>query len=540
MSSGNRVVKSVVGLVVLVGVFAAVVPTKAFVDAGGTPAPPDFKDAGGRTLTTEFTVDAPIDEVWRGFTTKEGLVNLWSVAQAEVDFRLGGTIRAHYDAKGKIGDPNTIVHHVIAFEPKRMIAMKTEAPADAPESIKDYCKTGWVVMRFDPAGEGRTRITETQMGYGEGPLADEAYEFFKKGNAWTAERMKEKLSKGREREVQNDRAWAIVQRMVGGEWIHENKMEGGKVFRVRSVSKAGPGGNSVYFNGWLGTEEGMSFHSSGQIWRAADGTVWFHNVDESGGIAEGAITSPESDVVEWDWRVTSPKGEVHRYHIRHAYKGSDEYRGLISRVGDDGARSVMVDAEYRRVAEAPAEFKKMRAGAGATAEKAMSAGAGIDASLFAASGLVGDAVVKEALVNATPDEVFKRWTTAEGIRAFLGVPSNIDLRIGGSYEILFGKEQGAPAGEQGSEGCQILAYVPGEMLSFSWNAPPKFPAERAQRAWVVITMSGPGAAAGEGKTKVRLVYTGCGEGGQWGEVRTYFDRAWGHVLEALAESFEKK
>lgn len=507
--------------------------------------PPRAAEAGGRTLTTEFVVEAPIDDVWRGFTTSEGLVNLWSVAKAEVDFRLGGTIRTHYDANGKIGDPNTIVHHVIAFEPKRMIAMKTEAPADSPESIKDYCKTGWVVMRFDPVGDDRTRITETQMGYGEGPLADEAYAFFQKGNAWTAERMKEKLSKGREREVQNDRAWAIVQRMPGGDWIHENKMEGGKVFRVRSVSKAGPGEHSVYFNGWLGTEEGMFFHSSGQIWRLPDGSVWFQNVDEGGGVAAGAITSPEADVVEWDWRLTNTKGELHRYHIRHTYSGADGYRGVISRIGDDGARSVMVDADYHRVAEAPAEFKKLRGDAGAGAEEAAKDGAvsqrlpaveAIDPLLFVAAGVIEPGLVKEAVVKAPPEKVFAAWATPGGIRSFLGVPSNIDLRIGGTYEILFGKEAGAPAGQQGSEGCQVLAYVPGEMLSFSWNAPPQFPEERGRRTWVVITLT----PAGEGETKVRLVHTGFGEGGRWGEVRTYFDRAWGHVLDALRESHEEK
>ena len=41
-------------------------------------------------------LDVPVAEVWEVFTTAEGW-KLLGVAKAEVDFRVGGKIRTHYD-----------------------------------------------------------------------------------------------------------------------------------------------------------------------------------------------------------------------------------------------------------------------------------------------------------------------------------------------------------------------------------------------------------------------------------------------------------
>ncbi len=137
-------------------------------------------------------------------------------------------------------------------------------------------------------------------------------------------------------------------------------------------------------------------------------------------------------------------------------------------------------------------------------------------------------VVKTAFVAATPVEVWAAWTTNEGVAAWWGpAASNIDLRIGGPYEILFSLD--APEGEQGAEGCRVLSYVPGESLSFTWNAPPHLPL-RSANTWVVLTF-----AAAEGGTAVRLVHTGFLDGPDWDDYMSYFETAWGYVLGLLSD-----
>jgi len=144
-------------------------------------------------------------------------------------------------------------------------------------------------------------------------------------------------------------------------------------------------------------------------------------------------------------------------------------------------------------------------------------------------------IAKTATINATAKEVWYSWTTAEGIAAFLDVPAKVKLELGGPFELYF--DDRAALGLQGSEGCVIISYVPLEMLSFIWNAPPTMPYVRNHeyKTWVTLlfneTLTGTG---------VRLVHTGWPEGEEWDKAYQYFDRAWGYVLEELEKHWACK
>ncbi len=156
----------------------------------------------------------------------------------------------------------------------------------------------------------------------------------------------------------------------------------------------------------------------------------------------------------------------------------------------------------------------------------------IDTATIAAAGPFIRSLVRETEVSATPLDVWLAWTSEEQIEAWWGPPAaNIDLRIGGRFELLFDAE--APVGRQGGEGCQYLGYVPGEMISFTWNAPPHL-ALRETNTWVVITFD----PLGPTRTKVRLVHTGFLEGPDWDAYVAYFEGAWTHVLRLLAEHWD--
>jgi uncharacterized protein YndB with AHSA1/START domain len=155
----------------------------------------------------------------------------------------------------------------------------------------------------------------------------------------------------------------------------------------------------------------------------------------------------------------------------------------------------------------------------------------IDVSLFVASGRSLRAIDLSVDVAAPPRVVFDAWTTTEGLRRIFDSPIRFELRVGGPFEVFFLED--APAGQQGSEGCQVMAWVPDELLAFSWSAPPHLPAARALRTWVVVTL----APTASGGTHVRLRHLGFGEGGEWPETQTYFERAWPKVLESLSSLF---
>ncbi len=142
---------------------------------------------------------------------------------------------------------------------------------------------------------------------------------------------------------------------------------------------------------------------------------------------------------------------------------------------------------------------------------------------------------KEVTVHATLDEVWDAWTTPEGVASFFAPKSKIEIRVGGPYELYFILD--APPGQRGCEGCRVLSYLPKEMLSFEWLAPPSIPALRdaGKKTHVVLrfTEEPPGA----GCVRVELTQLGWGEGDDWDKCYKYFDGAWGYVMGNLHKRF---
>lgn len=118
---------------------------------------------------TEGFINAPLAEVWSLFTSADGLRRA-GVAEAEVDLKIGGTIRTHAGANGKLGDANTMTQRILAFDPQRMLALRIEqAPSDLPG--RDAVGEVWTVMYFSAAGEAMTHIRIVGLGYDDDPAS---------------------------------------------------------------------------------------------------------------------------------------------------------------------------------------------------------------------------------------------------------------------------------------------------------------------------------------------------------------------------------
>ena len=140
-------------------------------------------------------------------------------------------------------------------------------------------------------------------------------------------------------------------------------------------------------------------------------------------------------------------------------------------------------------------------------------------------------LVKEVLVDAPLEAVWKAWSTSEGIVSFFGPEAVIEPRPGGAFFVHFNPF--APAGLKGADDMRVLAVQEGRLISFTWNAPPHLPEARKQRTLVTVRL----APDGDARTRVRLRQVGWGEGGEWDQAFQYFDRAWASVLAALQKRF---
>lgn len=139
-------------------------------------------------------------------------------------------------------------------------------------------------------------------------------------------------------------------------------------------------------------------------------------------------------------------------------------------------------------------------------------------------------VRKEITVKGTREKAWQLWSTTDGLRSWFTPNSTIELKVGGRFEILFSME--APEGMRGSEGCRVLSFLPNEMLSFEWNAPPTLGEMRNLHHFVVVQFDQVAADS----VRVRLSEYGFGSGEGWDQVYQYFDRAWGMVM----SEFEKR
>jgi uncharacterized protein YndB with AHSA1/START domain len=142
------------------------------------------------------------------------------------------------------------------------------------------------------------------------------------------------------------------------------------------------------------------------------------------------------------------------------------------------------------------------------------------------------ALNKEVVVAAPIAEVWKAWTTRDGITSFLAPDAEIDARVGGAFHVHF--DPFAAPGAKGADDMRYMGLQAPTMLSFDWNAPPHLAQARQQRTFVVVRLKDL-----DGKsTRVTLHHVGWGDGGEWDQTHAYFDRAWGNVLANLKKRFD--
>ena len=143
--------------------------------------------AAADSVVVEGIVNAPVDAVWQVFTTKEGIES-WMTAKTEFELRVGATWKTSYSKDSNLNDDASIHHIILAYDPGRMLAFRTVKPPRNFAFPNAILKT-WSVVYFEPAGNGRTRVTTRMLGFEDNEESQKMRTFFQTGNQTTLDNL---------------------------------------------------------------------------------------------------------------------------------------------------------------------------------------------------------------------------------------------------------------------------------------------------------------------------------------------------------------
>jgi uncharacterized protein YndB with AHSA1/START domain len=149
---------------------------------------------GDRVLQLSIVVAASPAQVWDAFTTAEGY-RAWVAPVSAVDLRIGGDIESSYDPNAKIGGPDNIRNRIVAYVPQRLLSFRN---VQAPKALPHRELFGEIVttLEIEDLGAGRSRVSLTAVGYGQGEGFDVLYRHFEWGNAYSLNELKKRFETG--------------------------------------------------------------------------------------------------------------------------------------------------------------------------------------------------------------------------------------------------------------------------------------------------------------------------------------------------------
>ena len=159
----------------------------------------------------------------------------------------------------------------------------------------------------------------------------------------------------------------------------------------------------------------------------------------------------------------------------------------------------------------------------------------------------------DRIIEAPPAEVYRLWTTADGVKKFFAPESRIDPKIGGRYQIMFFPSKDPEGESHGTKGAHILDLVPNRKLVFEWitfagddmlgtHAPPYAPPSDRNvtplPTWVELSFEPVDGQPNQ--THVKFAHYGFRSGEKWEQSYQWFTRAWKGVLDQLSEYCQKQ
>ena len=126
--------------------------------------------------------------------------------------------------------------------------------------------------------------------------------------------------------------------------------------------------------------------------------------------------------------------------------------------------------------------------------------------------------------------------TDEGIKKWLAPVAILDLRMGGTLKTNYNET--AKIGDKGTITLGIVSYIPSEMLTYKIMLNELF-AEKCRKEDGNLQHIIQLKPLGKNKTKIISTMVGWGQGTEWDEVYSFFEKGNKWTFQKLLRSFKK-
>lgn len=130
-------------------------------------APASAFEAG---IELSVAINAPPAEVWKAWASAEGVTGFLAPA-ARIEPRPEGAYEIFLNPYAEAGKRGSEAMEILAIEPEKLLSFSWRTPASAAALGPQRTV---VMLRFKPLEDGRTEVTLSHVGWGEGERWDRA------------------------------------------------------------------------------------------------------------------------------------------------------------------------------------------------------------------------------------------------------------------------------------------------------------------------------------------------------------------------------
>ncbi len=158
----------------------------------GIASRPVTTEQGERILRHTAILPLGINNAWALFSSASGFRSFLSPI-ADIQIRVGGMLEASFEENGRIGSSDNLALEITSYLPREMIAMRiVSTPQGFPNP--EIAKHLIIVIQLIPLTDGRTEIVYSMLGWKEGRVWNDFYEFFDYTNQLILQNILEKAS----------------------------------------------------------------------------------------------------------------------------------------------------------------------------------------------------------------------------------------------------------------------------------------------------------------------------------------------------------